>query len=108
MVCWKIMDFYYNVDRDNAEIDGVKTDGNWLTLRLAYIGEDGVLSNGEDVQFMKAFAMPKTVTEAMLNNGLTANTFYASDFEIDFTAYAIQAQEVNGVDAAYAAYFEQN
>lgn len=103
---WAIKGFFYDVARDNVE-----GDGNWLTLRLAYIGgkEDGKLSAGESVQFMKAFTMPSTVTEKMIDNGLTKNAFYeGGEFIIDFTAYAIQAQELAGVDAAYDAYFAQN
>ena len=103
---WAIKDFYYDVARDDVE-----GTGNWLTLRLAYIGgeEDGKLSAEESVQFMKAFTMPDTVTEAMIDNGLTQNAFYeGGEFIIDFTAYAIQAQELDDVDAAYTAYFAQN
>ena len=102
---WAIKDFYYDVARDDVE-----GTGNWLTLRLAYIGEgDPILSAGDSVQFMSAFTMPASVTEDMIDNGLTKNAFYeGGEFIIDFTAYAIQAQELADVDAAYTAYFDQN
>lgn len=104
---WAIKDFGYDVARND-----IKGEGNWLTLRLAYIGDgDAVLSAGDTVQFMEKFVMPEEVTEDMLNHNLTENMFYENgDFIIDFTAYAIQAQEFEdgGVDAAYDAYFAQN
>ena len=102
---WEIKGFYYDVARDDVE-----GTGNWLTLRLAYIGAgDAVLSADESVVFMTAFTMPSSVTEAMIDNDLTTNKFYeGNDFEIDFTAYAIQAQEFDNVSDAFNAYFEQN
>lgn len=108
---WKIVKFGYDCARD--DIEGT---GNWLTLRLAYIGgaegsEGPILSAGDKVQFMEKFVMPADVTEDMLDHNLTKNMFYdGGEFIIDFTAYAIQAQEfeVGGVDAAYTAYFAQN
>ena len=102
---WAIKNFYYDVARDD-----VNKSGDWLTLRLAYIGEgDATLSAGESVKFMEGFTMPKGVTEAMINNDLTENAFYeGNNFEIDFTAYAIQAQQLADVDVAYTAYFDQN
>lgn len=102
---WKIVDFGYDCARD--DIDGT---GNWLTLRLAFIGsEDAILTKNETVKFMDAFTMPSDVTEDMLDHNLTENMFYENgNFIIDFTAYAIQAQELDDVDAAYTAYFTQN
>lgn len=103
---WKIVDYGYNCDRNDIDAEN----GNWLTIRLAYIGNgDATLSAEENVVFMTAFTMPSDVTEEMLDHNLTENMFYeGNDFEIDFTAYAIQAQELADVDAAYEAYFAQN
>ena len=101
---WAIKNFYFDKARDD-----VSKSGDWLTVRLAYIGKgDATLSADESVKFMEGFTMPKGVTEAMINNGLTENAFYEGNkFEIDFTAYAIQAQELDTVNDAYVAYFNE-
>ena len=105
---WAIMDFYYDKGRDD-----VTADGNWMTIRLAYIGDqgngEGILAAEQSVTFMETLSMPGTVTEAMINNGLTANKFNEGDpFVMDFTAYGIQAAELKTVEDAYNAYFDQN
>lgn len=87
----------------------VKT--NLLTVRLAYIGDDDILSAGESVTFMEAFGMPASVTQEMIDAGKTVggqgSTFNteSKDFQMNFTAYAIQAAEIENIDAAYAALF---
>lgn len=85
---------------------------NLLTVRLAYIGDDDILSAGEPVTFMTGFGMPASVTQEMINAGHTVggqgSTFntLAKEFEMTFTAYAVQADQVDGVDAAYDILFK--
>ena len=84
---------------------------NLLTIRFAYIGDDDILSAGESVTFMTEFGMPASVTQEMIDNGVTVgkqgSTFNTDsvDFKMAFTAYAIQATEIDDVDAAYEALF---
>lgn len=86
---------------------------NLLTVRFAYIGDDDILSAGESVTFMTGFGMPASVTQEMIDAGHTVggqgSTFntLAKEFKMTFTAHAIQADEVDGVDAAYAALFSK-
>ena len=88
-----------------------KVNANELTIRFAYIGGDDILSAGESVTFMESFGMPASVTQEMIDAGVTVggqnSTFNSINktFHIGFTAYAIQAAEIDNVDAAYAALF---
>ena len=84
---------------------------NLMTIRLAYIGGDDILSANDSVTFMTAFGMPASVTQEMIDAGVTVggqkSTFNTDlkDFQMNFTAYAIQAAEIAGIDAAYDALF---
>ncbi len=88
---WEVLSFKWGADN---------TDTNLLTVKLAYIGGEnkGVLKAGESVTFMKSFGMPSTVTSEMIDSGDEiggmANDFNTikKDFEIHFTAYAVQAE----------------
>ena len=111
---WKVM----NVDEILAWVNGAadQTNPTKLEVILGYIGsDDDTLSAGEGVTFMTAFGMPKTVTASMFNgedayyiDGVSKSNFNtdASTFKMTFTAYAIQADEVDGVDAAYDILFK--
>lgn len=105
---WKIME-------DGISLDG---SGNYLTIRLAYIGgatNSGkaiVAKGGKDIVFMESFGMPASVTDEMIAAGVTeggmAHAFNtdAADFEMIFKAYAIQADTLADVEAAYDALFD--
>lgn len=111
---WKVM----NVDEILAWVNGAadQTNPTKLEVVLGYIGsDDDTLSAGKSVTFMTAFGMPDTVTASMFNgadayyiDGVSKSNFNtdASTFKMTFTAYAIQADEVDGVDAAYDILFK--
>ena len=90
-----------------------KINKDCFTLRLAYIGgqKNGVVSADESVQFMKKFGMPGSVTQEMIDAGVTVggqkSTFNTdkANFKLTFKAYAIQSAEMEDVDEAYAAMF---
>ena len=106
---WQIMNVYPACAKDDVEVSG-----DYLTVRLAYIGGktnggDAILSAGDKVQFMEAFQMPASVTEDMIENDLTQNNFNtdSAKFVLNFKAYAIQADTLD-LEDAYTAYFAQN
>ena len=118
---WKIM----NLNDIKAMVPSFAAGKNpdELCIKLGYIGEKsdkGVISpNGEqvDLKFMDKFTMPATVTEEMFNgtlayriDGVSASNFNtdSANFKLSFTAHAIQAAELETIEAAYAAYFAQN
>lgn len=80
-----------------------------LVLYLGYIGEDSPLSAGEDVTFMTGFTVPASVTQDQLERGYMSPTVEgksASDISgmtISFKAYAIQAEGIADINAAYTA-----
>ena len=89
-----------------------KINKDCFTLRLAYIGGDGVISAGEKVKFMEKFGMPGSVTQKMIDDGVdigkqgsTFNTDKAN-FKLTFKAYAIQSAELT-LDEAYTALFNK-
>lgn len=88
-----------------------KVNTNLMTIRLAYIGGDDILSANESVTFMTAFGMPASVTQEMIDAGHTVggqNSTFNTDlkeFQMNFTAYAIQAAGIADIDAAYTALF---
>lgn len=110
---WKVM----NVDQIMAWVSGAahQTNPKKLEVILGYIGsDDDTLSADESVTFMTAFGMPETVTTSMFNgedayyiDDVSKSNFNtdASTFKMTFTAYAIQAAEIDDIDAAYAALF---
>lgn len=111
---WKVM----NVDQILAWVNGAagQTNPTKLEVVLGYIGsDDDTLSGGESVTFMTAFGMPATVTDSMFDgedayyiDGVSKSNFNtdASTFKMTFTAYAIQADGIANIDAAYAALFD--
>ena len=110
---WKVM----NIDEISGWVNQVAgaTNPNKLEIVLGYIGsEDDTLAAGQSVTFMTKFGMPATVTSSMFNgedayyiDGVSKSNFNtdAATFKITFTAYAIQAAEIDGIDAAYTALF---
>ena len=107
--------WFGGIEHTNWEIklvDMGKLNEKCFTMRLAYIGgENGVVSAGDKIEFMKTFGMPASVTQEMITAGQTvggqANTFNTedADFKLTFKAYAIQTAELETVAAAYDAMF---
>ena len=91
-----------------------KLNESCFTLRLAYIGGEkgGVVSAGEAVKFMEKFGMPGSVTQEMIDAGVTVggqkSTFNTdkANFKLTFKAYAIQSAELT-LDDAYTALFNK-
>lgn len=112
---WVIM----NMDEIKAAVAAVpnKQNPSKLNIKLGYQGgnKDGVLSANETVQFMKSFTMPETVTQSMMDgddaytiDGVSKSNFNtdSATFKITFTAHAIQAEEIDDLQAAYDALFD--
>lgn len=110
---WKVM----NTDQIEAAVMAVKDKQNpeHLVVVLGYQKDGGKVSAGNSVTFMKKFGMPDTVTASMFNG---EDAYYVGEgtarhsasnfngtFNMTFTAYAIQADQINGLSAAYAALF---
>lgn len=101
-----------HTDWEIRDVDMGKLNKSCFTLRLAYIGGDGVISAGEKVKFMNTFGMPSSVTQEMIDAGHTVggqdNTFNttSADFKLTFKAYAIQSAELT-LDEAYTALFNK-
>lgn len=100
--------WFEGVDHDKWDIISVmmgegKTD-KYITFRLAL---KDAMKAGDKVVFMTEFGMPKTVTQEMINAGTTVggmkNAFNttAEDFQLHFTAYAIQADVANSAVEAW-------
>ena len=105
--------WFTGIVHEKWELCDVLFDGNKVTFRFAYKGDTteniytvntkntGIL----DIKFMDSFQMPSSVTQEMIENGTAVggmtNNFNTtgSNFELTFTAYAIQAAEI-GVGAA--------
>ncbi|MGN1413014.1 MAG: TasA family protein [Anaerovoracaceae bacterium] len=109
---WKVM----NLDEISKWVNGAADQANpkKLEVILGYIGKK-TLSAEESVTFMTAFGMPDTVTASMFNgedayyiDNVSKSNFNtdASTFKMTFTAYAIQAAEIEDIDAAYVAMFK--
>lgn len=103
---WEVIGQYFG---DNA----VKE--NYLTLRLAYIGGgNGVVKAEDSIKFMDSFGMPASVTQDMIDSGKTVgrmkNTFNTekANFNIIFTAYAIQKEGFDSAADAFAKTFGAN
>lgn len=120
---WEVM----NLAELKQAVSGTETQTNpkELPIILGYKGgeNDGVVSAGTKIQFMEAFGMPSTVTASMFNgedayyvgedhhsaSNFNTNTTNAAGnpvpFKMIFTAYAIQADQIANLNAAYAALF---
>lgn len=107
---WKVM----NLDQIETDVKAAENGQNpkHLVVVLGYQKDGGVVKANDKVQFMTAFGMPETVTASMFDGedaykigGVPKSNFNtnSSDFKMTFTAYAIQASEINGLDAAYEA-----
>ena len=83
-----------------------------LKIVLGYIGgaDEGVLAAEESVTFMTGFGMPEEVTQSMMDgedayyiDGTSKSNFNtdSAKFKMAFTAYAIQADEVDSIEKAY-------
>lgn len=107
---WKVM----NLDQIKADVAAAKNGQNpeHLVVVLGYQKGDGVVKAGTEVKFMDQFGMPSTVTTSMFNGedayrvGDVSKSNFNTDngaFKMTFTAYAIQASEINSLDAAYTA-----
>lgn len=106
---WKVM----NLDQIKADVAAAKNGQNptHLVVVLGYQKDGGVVKANDTVQFMTAFGMPSTVTTSMFNGedayyvGEGAARHSASNFngtfKMTFTAYAIQADQIADLDAAY-------
>lgn len=109
---WKVM----NLTELKAGVAAAKDGQNpkHLVVVLGYQKGDGVVKAGTAIQFMDKFGMPSTVTASMFDGddayrvngeGESKSNFNTSSgaFKMTFTAYAIQASEIKGLDAAYTA-----
>lgn len=92
-------------------VETPSADGTNLTVKLAYIKNGGVLKAGNEVTFMRAFGMPASVTQEMIDAGKevghmqnTFNTAGAS-LNLTFKAYAVQAQGFDTASEAWNATF---
>lgn len=109
---WKVM----NTDQIRADVMAAKDKQNPanLVVVLGYQKDGGVVKAGDEVKFMDKFGMPSTVTASMFNgedayyvgegeNRHSASNFNTAsgDFKMTFTAYAIQASEINNLNDAY-------
>lgn len=111
---WELCDIF-----TGEELNG-KSD-KYMTLRFAYKGDtvDNVytvdaseLNADIDIKFMDSFHMPTSVTQAMIEEGTTVGNMSSNfnttsnKFNLVFKAYAIQADEIADLDAAYKAMFD--
>ena len=102
---WKVM----NTDQIEAAVTAAanKQNPTHLVVVLGYQKDGGVVKANDKVQFMTAFGMPKTVTASMFDgedayriDGVSKSNFNGT-FNMTFTAYAIQADQIADLDAAY-------
>lgn len=107
---WKVM----NTTEIETAVRGAATGTNPknLVVVLGYQKNGGIVSAGNSVTFMEKFGMPSTVTASMFDgadayriDGVSKSNFNTEkgDFKMIFTAYAIQADQIDGLDAAYKA-----
>lgn len=103
---WMTCGFFYNVNDTDTTVKG-----NYMTIRFAYIGKDTVSAKDDPITFMTAFHMPDSVTQEMVGNKkANVNPFNTTEeeFKMNFTAYAIQAAEIDTVSEAFTALFGTN
>lgn len=92
-------------------VDLGKINDKCITIRLGYQKNGGVVKANDEIKFMSSFGMPASVTAEMIaagvEDGKMKHTFNSTeaDFKMNFTAYAIQASEIEKLDAAYEALF---
>ena len=114
--------WFNGIEHANWAIKDVVLNGDYATVRLAFQGDGDATPNtvnakeitdkSIDIRFMESFQMPATVTQEMIDAGVTegkmAHTFNtaAENFHMNFKAYAIQADTLADVDAAYEALFD--
>ena len=107
---WKVM----NLDQIKAGVEAAKNGQNpaHLVVVLGYQKDGGVVKAGTEVKFMDKFGMPSSVTASMFDGedayrvGDVSKSNFNTDkgaFKMTFTAYAIQASEIDNLDAAYTA-----
>lgn len=107
---WKVM----NLDQIKADVAAAKNGQNpeHLVVVLGYQKDGGVVKAGTEVKFMDKFGMPSSVTASMFDGedayrvGDVSKSNFNTDkgaFKMTFTAYAIQASEIDNLDAAYTA-----
>lgn len=107
---WKVM----NLDQIKAGVEAAKNGENpkHLVVVLGYQKDGGVVKANQSVKFMDEFGMPSTVTASMFDgedaykiDGVPKSNFntVSGAFKMTFTAYAIQASEIDNLDAAYDA-----
>lgn len=107
---WQVM----NTTEIEQAVRGA-ANGTNPTHLVVVLGYQKVVKANDKVQFMTAFGMPSTVTTSMFNGedayyvGEGAARHSASNFngtfKMTFTAYAIQADQIANLNAAYAALF---
>ncbi len=104
---WKVM----NTAQIETAVMGAanKTNPTHLVVVLGYQKDGGKVSAGNSVTFMEKFGMPDTVTASMFDgedayriDGVSKSNFNGN-FNMTFTAYAIQADQIANLDAAYTA-----
>lgn len=107
---WKVMN-RAELKADVAAAADAKNPAH-LVVVLGYQKGDGVVKAGDEVKFMDKFGMPSSVTASMFDGedayrvGDVSKSNFNTDngaFKMTFTAYAIQASEINSLDAAYTA-----
>ena len=107
---WKVMNLKQIQDDVAAATDAKNP--THLVVVLGYQKNDGVVKAGTEVKFMDQFGMPSSVTASMFDGedayrvGDVSKSNFNTDngaFKMTFTAYAIQASEINSLDAAYTA-----
>lgn len=102
---WKVM----NTDQIEAAVRAAENKQNptHLVVVLGYQKDGGVVKANDKVQFMTAFGMPETVTASMFDGedayriGGVSKSNFNGTFNMTFTAYAIQADQIADLDAAY-------
>lgn len=105
---WKVM----NTDQIEAAVRAAADKQNpaSLVVVLGYQKEGGIVKAGDKVKFMDKFGMPDTVTASMFDgedayriDGVSKSNFNTEKgaFKMTFTAYAIQADQIANLDAAY-------
>ena len=101
-----------NVDEIQAGVAAAQEGNNpaHLVVVLGYQKEGGIVSANQSVKFMDKFGMPSTVTASMFDgedayriDGVSKSNFNTDNaaFKMTFTAYAIQADQIADLDAAY-------